>query len=48
VVRRLPLEVLRQAEANELQWDDKGDQVKGMTEEEKLRKDLEDSRYQGS
>jgi hypothetical protein len=48
VVRRLPLEVLRQAEANELQWEDKGEQVKGMTEEEKLRKDLEDSRFQGS
>ena len=47
IVHPLPLQTLRDAEAAELDWDKEGKgQVKEMSEEEKLRKDLDDSRFQ--
>ena len=46
-VRRVPLDVLRQAEQAELADAAEEATVSGMTEEEKLRKELDNSRYQG-
>jgi hypothetical protein len=45
VVRVQPLGKLREAEKAELEWDKSN--VKEETEEEKLRKSLDDSKYQG-
>lgn len=45
-VRRVSLDELRRAEQAELEDATAGSPISGMTEEEKLRKDLDDSRYQ--
>lgn len=47
-VRRVSLEELRRAEQAELEDIAEGSQISGISEEEKLRKRLDDSRYQGS
>lgn len=47
VVRRKSLEELRRAEQAELAAANEAPQINGETEEEKLRKELEDSRYRG-
>lgn len=46
VVRRAPLQTLRAAEEAELEQAKETGSVQGMTEEEKLKKQLEDSKYQ--
>jgi len=46
VVRRVPLQKLREAEEAELERAKETGQVQGMTEEEKLKKQLEDSKFQ--
>jgi Bacterial Ig domain len=46
LVRREPMQKLRAAEEAELAHAQETGQVQGMTEEEKLRKQLEDSRFQ--
>jgi len=46
VVRRVPLQKLREAEEAELERGKETGQVQGMTEEEKLKKQLEDSKFQ--
>ncbi|MGE5220852.1 MAG: Ig-like domain-containing protein [Omnitrophica WOR_2 bacterium] len=46
-VKRLPLDVLRQAEKDELTFAKEGELIVQESEEEKLRKELDDSRYQG-
>jgi hypothetical protein len=48
LLRPLPNDLLRQAEATELTWERPGEAVRGMSEEEKLKKELDDSRYQGT
>jgi hypothetical protein len=45
-VRRLPIDVLRQAEQNELTWGKPAEPIAEESEEEKLRKQLDASRYQ--
>ena len=46
-MRAESLERLRQAEQAELEQAKAGEQVAGETEEEKLNKELDDSKYQG-
>jgi len=46
VVRRMPLQKLREAEEAELVRANEAGTVQGMTEEEKLKKQLEDSKFQ--
>lgn len=46
VVRRIPLQKLREAEEAELVRANEAGTVQGMTEEEKLKKQLEDSKFQ--
>ncbi|HEX7974801.1 MAG TPA: Ig-like domain-containing protein [Anaerolineales bacterium] len=48
LMRRSPLNKLRAAEAAELEGAQENGQVVGLSEEEKLRKELDDSRYQSS
>lgn len=45
-LRRLPMDVLRQAEQNELTWDKPAETIAEESEEEKLRKQLDSSRYE--
>jgi hypothetical protein len=47
-LRPVPLAALRAAEAAELEWDKPAAEVQGISEEEKLRKEMDDSRYQGA
>jgi len=46
VVRRASLQKLREAEETELERGKETGQIQGMTEEEKLKKQLEDSKFQ--
>jgi hypothetical protein len=46
LVRAKPLDVLRAAEAGELEEAQAGSQLSAESEEEKLRKELDDSRFQ--
>ncbi|MCU0485292.1 MAG: Ig-like domain-containing protein [Anaerolineales bacterium] len=47
IVHRKPLAELRQAEQAEVAESTEENQIKGLSEEEKLRKELDNSRYQG-
>lgn len=47
LVRALPIQALRDAEAAELTWKKDAAQIPGESEEDKLRRELDDSRYQG-
>jgi hypothetical protein len=46
IVRRAPLEMLRAAEAAELEHEQEQSQAPASSEEDLLRKQLDDSRYQ--
>jgi len=48
LLRPLPLQVLRDAEAAELEWGQNKTPLPEMSEEEKLRKELDDSRYRNT
>jgi len=48
MAKPMPLEMLREAEKAELAWDQaaEGEQIQGLSEEEKLRRDLDSSRFE--